>query len=175
MNREYSSGSSDKAIFFYGTEVEHSPAHNMSTLFVVGAHPIQTILDQIRYYNNVPKITHIYCGANQSFCPKDTNEWKEWEEMIYALLKKDFWVTLDFDVRYAEDLLETALCEHRKFIPMISIKLPYANQFNYNTTIKVDDKDFEASNPGVWCHSLHDLMDTSKFTSWDKYKDDKIL
>ena len=41
--------------------------------------------------------------------------------------------------------------------------------------IKIDDKDFKATNPGVWTHSLHDLKDRSKFTSWDKYKNDEIL
>ena len=40
--------------------------------------------------------------------------------------------------------------------------VPYAKQWNYNTMIKIDDKDFKATNPGVWCHSLHDLMDTVK-------------
>jgi hypothetical protein len=40
--------------------------------------------------------------------------------------------------------------------------------------IKIDDRDFEATNPGVWCHSLHDLMDHSKLTVWKDYKNDKI-
>ena len=40
---------------------------------------------------------------------------------------------------------------------------------------EIDDKGFDASNPGVWCHSLHDLMDREKFTDWGKYGLDKIL
>ena len=39
--------------------------------------------------------------------------------------------------------------------------------------IKLDDKDFNATNPGVWVHSVHDLMKRKTFTSWDKYKQDK--
>ena len=39
----------------------------------------------------------------------------------------------------------------------------------------IDDKDFDATNPGVWCHSLHDLMDREKFTDWGKYGLDKVL
>ena len=81
---------------------------------------------------------------------------------------------MDFDNKYAEDILETSLNEHRKFISMISVKLPYLTQFNYNATIKIDDKDFEASNPGVWTHRLHDLLDSKKFTDWDQYKEDEI-
>ena len=41
--------------------------------------------------------------------------------------------------------------------------------------IKIDDKDFNASNYGVWVHSLHELQDRSKFTSWEEYKNDKIV
>ena len=44
-----------------------------------------------------------------------------------------------------------------------------------NTMVKIDDKGFNASNPGVWCHSLHDLMDRDKFTDWSKYGLDKVL
>ena len=58
---------------------------------------------------------------------------------------------------------------------MISVKLPYIQQLGYNAIIKLDDKDFKASNPGVWCHSLHDLMDREKFTDWSKYSLDKPL
>jgi hypothetical protein len=41
--------------------------------------------------------------------------------------------------------------------------------------IKIDDKDFKATNPGVWTHSLHKLKDRSKFTAWADYKNDEII
>ena len=41
--------------------------------------------------------------------------------------------------------------------------------------IKIDDKDFEATNPGVWCHSLHDLTNRAAFTDWSKYTQDTII
>ena len=41
--------------------------------------------------------------------------------------------------------------------------------------LKIDDKDFKATNPGVWSHSLHDLQDRKKFTPWADYKNDTIL
>jgi len=53
--------------------------------------------------------------------------------------------------------------------------LPYLQQLGYNATIKIDDKDFKATNPGVWCHNLHDLLDRNKFTSWDQYGKDEII
>jgi hypothetical protein len=58
---------------------------------------------------------------------------------------------------------------------MISVKLPYINQFNYNATLKLDDKDFKATNPGVWCHSLHELQNRKGFTDWTKYTKDEVI
>ena len=67
------------------------------------------------------------------------------------------------------------LNEYDNIIPQIRVPLPYIKNWNYNTMVKIDDKGFDASNPGVWCHSLHDLMDREKFTDWGKYGLDKIL
>jgi hypothetical protein len=82
---------------------------------------------------------------------------------------------LDIDVACVEGLLETALCEHNHFIPVISVKLPYIRQLGYNATLKLDDKDFDATNPGVWCHSLHTLQKRSVFTDWSKYTKDSTI
>jgi hypothetical protein len=95
--------------------------------------------------------------------------------MISAALESGAWCTLDIDVTAAEGLHESGLCEYARFIPMISIKLPYIGLFNYNTTIKLDDRDFEATNPGVWCHSLHDLKNRQVFTDWSKYSQDEVI
>ena len=42
-------------------------------------------------------------------------------------------------------------------------------------TIKLDDKDFAATNPGVWCHSLHELTRRETFTDWTQYKNDSTF
>jgi hypothetical protein len=41
--------------------------------------------------------------------------------------------------------------------------------------LKIDDKDFDATNPGVWCHSLHSLMSRETFTGWDDYEGDSKI
>jgi hypothetical protein len=75
-----------------------------------------------------------------------------------------------------EGLLESGLVEYHSFIPMILVKLPYIQQLGYNATIKLDDRDFKSTNPGVWCHSLHDLLKRDQFTQWSKYtKDTAVL
>jgi hypothetical protein len=170
----------DTANFFVGTEIEHTPVHGHRTMFVVGVHDPVQIEWQIGEVDRKSKhpITHVYFGANMSFPNPEVNDadtWGVWERMIQAMLERGYWCTLDLDVTSAEGLLESGLVEHHKFIPMISVKLPYLTQLGYNATIKLDDKDFAATNAGVWCHSLHDLMDRSKFTSWDQYTKDEIV
>jgi hypothetical protein len=165
--------------FFVGTEVEHSPAFGMKTLFVVGIQPVEAI----HAWAVAHKCDHIYFGANQSFPKLDVNntEWKPWENMIGFMLQSGFGgghrytCTLDLDVSCAEALLEGPLTEHPNFIPMLSVKLPYIRQLGYNATLKLDDKNFQATNPGVWCHNLHDLQDRSVFTDWSKYTKDETL
>ena len=168
MNRE----GHENAKFFYGTEVEHTPALGKKTLFVVG---VQTTDDIAAHLQGCE---HIYFGANQSFpnlAINDADAWWAWEDMITTFLKKDYLCTLDIDVGCAEGLLESGLCERHNFIPMISVKLPYIRQLGYNATLKLDDKDFAATNLGVWCHSIHDLQNRDHFTDWSKYTKDEVL
>ena len=160
--------------FFVGNEVEYTPVHGYRTLFVVGLADSYDIEKQA----NENKCTHIYFGANQSFPNlkvNDGGEWAKWETMIYHFLEKDFWCTLDLDISCVEGLAESGLCESNKFIPMISAKLPYIQLLNYNAILKLDDSDFNYSNPGVWCHSVHDLKSRDKFTNWSKYTKDEII
>jgi hypothetical protein len=158
--------------FFYGTEVEHTPAFGKKTLFVVG---VQTADDIAA---NIQGCEHIYFGANQSFPNIDTNDyvrWSQWENMILYFLQKGYLCTLDIDVKCVEGLLESSLTEDHNFIPMISVKLPYIKLLGYNATLKIDDKDFAATNPGVWCHSIHELQNRDHFTDWSKYTKDETL
>ena len=168
MNRNGHSNAS----LFVGTEVEHSPAHGAKTLFVVGIQPTELI--EAAYIAH--RCEHIYFGANQSFAPDSTADFfTPWESMIFYFLKKNYLCTLDFDVSNVEEVLESGFSEFHNFIPMISVKLPYINQLGYNATLKIDDKDFAATNPGVWCHSLHRLQYRNAFTSWSKYTKDEII
>jgi hypothetical protein len=174
MKRDYTDGVAKDITFFTGIEIEKTPAYGMKTLFVVGVHDDQIITTMAQ--NN--DCTHIYFGANQSFKTEGVNDaqsWRMWEDMIYVCLEQGYWCTLDLDVSEVEGLLESGLVEKQQFIPQISVKLPYLQQLGYNATIKIDDKDFKATNPGVWCHNLHDLLGRDRFTSWDQYGKDEII
>ncbi len=181
MKRDYTDGVLDDVTFFVGNEVEHTPAYGMKTLFVTGVQPIDAIdsilNDQNSYSDTSKHIRHIFFGANHSFNPayNDFEEWKEWEDMITYFLEKDYFCSLDIPIHCVEEFNDGGLNDYSNFIPQIRVPIPYVRLWNYNTMIKIDDKDFKATNPGVWSHSLHDLMDRTKFTDWSKYSLDKSI
>jgi len=169
MNRDYTSGTAENVVFFIGNEVEHTPAHGMRTLFVTGLQPVETIA------LNLQGCQHIFFGANHSYNPQNNLEHQRWETMIRFFLEKDYLCSLDIPMSQVEEFHEGGLCEYDNFIPQIRVPIPYIKLWNYNTMLKIDDKDFKATNPGVWSHSLHALMDRSKFTDWSQYKNDEII
>jgi hypothetical protein len=177
MKRDYKDGVSDNMNFFIGNEVEHNPALGVRTLFVVGIQNEQVIehllADENSHEDKSKRIGQIFFGANHSFNPQSYDEWKAWEEMISYFLDQGYWCSVDIPITLAEEFLENGLNEYNNFIPQLRVPIPYINQYNYNTVIKLDDKGFNATNPGVWCHSLHTLKDRSKFTDWTQYKNDK--
>ena len=174
MKRDYETGSAENVVYFKGVEVEKTPAYGMKTLFVTGLNDPSIIREQL------DDEEHIFFGANHSFNPKASPKtaydyYNEWDKMIQPFLEEGYHCSLDIPLNAAEEFLEGPLVEYDRFIPQIRVPIPYIKQWNYNTMLKIDDKGFEESNPGVWCHSLHDLMDRSKFTEWNDYKNDKIV
>jgi hypothetical protein len=171
MKRDYADGVKEDVVFFIGNEVEHTPAYGLRTLFVTGVQPVDAIA------LNLQGCEHIFFGANHSFNPSfnDYDGWKAWEDMIEFFLEKGYLCSLDIPLSAVEEFHDGGLNEHSNFIPQIRVPIPYIKLWNYNTMLKIDDKDFKATNPGVWSHSLHTLMDRSKFTDWSQYKNDEII
>jgi hypothetical protein len=169
MNRE---GHED-IDFFFGKEVEKTPAFGKQTLFVVG---VKSCDDIVYHFDKNPRgVEHIFFGANHSFHPKDALEWQRWESMITYFLERDYLCSLDIPITHAEQFNDSGLCEYHNFIPQIRVSIPYVKLWNYNTMVKIDDNDFDATNPGVWTHSLHSLMSRETFTSWSQYSEDALL
>jgi len=169
MKRDYTTGEADNIQFFIGKEVEHTPAFGKLTLFVTGIHSAEEIA------LNLNGAEHIFFGANHSFNPQNNLEWQRWETMIEFFLRKEYLCSLDIPMSAVEEFNENGLNDYNNFIPQIRVPIPYIKLWNYNTMIKIDDKDFNATNPGVWSHSLHALKDRSKFTDWAQYKNDKVI
>jgi hypothetical protein len=174
MKRDYTDGVKENITYFTGVEIERTPAYGMRTLFVVSVQRAEEIITLAKEKD----CRHIYFGANQSFPALQTDDadaWRPWERMIDQCLEAGLWCTLDFDVSVVQGVLECMFIGHRRFIPQISVKIPYLTQLGYNATIKLDDLDFDHSNPGVWCHRLRDLTTTESFTDWDQYGKDEII
>jgi hypothetical protein len=159
----------DHVNFFTGTEVEKTPAFGKQTLFVVGVQSVESVA------LNLQGCEHIFFGANHSFDPKDNLEWARWEGMIGYFLERGYLCSLDIPTSAVEQFNDSGLCEYRNFVPQIRVSIPYIKLWNYNTMIKIDDNDFDATNPGVWTHSLHSLMSKRTFTDWDQYNKDQPI
>ena len=171
LKRNYANEDGDTngdAKYFYGEEVEQTAQYGQPTLFVVGTQDPGEIIN----WANRLGARHIYLGANKSFHMVD-----EWEHIVDELLTAGLWVTLDYPVRFHNFIMRSMGNHMRssRFIPMISVELPNIEIYNYNTTIKLDDLDIDHSNPGVWCHQLHDLMTRDTFTDWDNYDGDEVV
>ena len=83
MKRDYDAGEFDNVTYFTGTEVEHTPAYGMYTLFVTGVQPVKDIEEQLLAYNQVE---HIFFGANHSVQANKVGP--GWGEMIEYFLKQ---------------------------------------------------------------------------------------
>ena len=173
MKRDYETGTKQKVIFFTGVEVEKTPAYGMKTLFVTGTQPC----DVIQKHYDEEQCEHIFFGANHSYDPpKDSiEEYGEWEHMIKYFLKQGILCTLDVPYSQLEEIHDDGYDEYNNFIAQLRISIPYVSSYNYNTMVKIDDKDFDATNPGVWTHNLHKLMDRTVFTPWSDYSKDEVV
>jgi hypothetical protein len=160
----------ESADFFYGREVEHTPAFGWPTLFVIGYHQQAEVEQRLR-----PGIRHIFFGANDSYNPQHHEDFTKWENTISTFLDRGFWCSLDIPFRYVDEFHEGGLCERDRFIPIIKVPIPYIKLWNYNTCVKIDDRDFAATNPGVWVHQLHDLQARDRFTGWEVYEKDEVV
>ena len=170
MKRDYDIGIVDGVTFFTGIEVEHTPAFGLHTLFVTGIQSTIDITSRLAYVGQ-----HIFFGANHSYNPQNNEDHKQWEDMIYHFLKNGYLCSLDIPINQVEEFNDSGLCERDNFIPQIRVPIPYIKLWNYNTMLKIDDKDFKATNPGVWCHSIHELKNRSVFTDWSKYSQDAVI
>lgn len=171
MDRIYSQGKTDNAKYFVAHEVERTPAYGMRTLFMVGLQPVEEIVKLAEQHN----CHNVYFGTGTTFLPTSYEEVAKWNDVIEQVIQHDLWATLDFDSNLAHYVHSMSVSQNRRFIPMISVKVDNFRGFNYNATLKLDDVDFDSTNPGVWCWSLSDLLSRDHFTDWEEYRNDTII
>lgn len=175
MNRD---GHQERS-FFIGPEVEHTPAYSKKTLFVAGIHP-EHDADLIERLAREYKTPHIFLGANHSFDATHYTEYfgKTWNDLVTRLLDRGFWVSLDYPAHQHETVLKMftpGVWQSRQFVPLLSVRIPKIQTSSPNLTVKIDDIDFKATNPGVWCMHFHEVTDSNRFTDWQDYGTDMVL
>lgn len=171
MRRDYKDGISDNANFFIGKEVEKTYTENMKTLFVVDLQRTATVLRHAEKNH----CEHIYFGANHSFKSLDGHEVQSIASQLKYFLDRNYHVTIDMNPAHTRFSGITDLLVYQKFSIVYGITLENVDNIQGNVIIKIDDKDFKATNPGVWCWSVRDMMKPKNFTPWEKYGDDETL
>ncbi len=172
MNRD----GHESVTFFIGPEVEKTPAFAKKTLFVVGYQDTA----EIEKYAREQKAPHIFLGANHSFDASFYTDHfaKTWDDQITYLLDKGFWVTLDYQAHQHEQVLKIlnpGIWQSRLFVPLLGVRIPKIETSSVNLTVKIDDIDFKATNPGVWCMHFKEVTDSNRFTDWNEYESDSAI
>jgi len=159
--------------FFVGSEVEHTPAYAKRTLFVVGIQDAAEI-EQLAREQKTP---HIFLGANHSF-EGEIESAKQHEKLIHTLLDRGFWVTIEYPAHKHDVMLKVlnaGIWQCRNFVPLLRVQIPKIENSSINLTVKIDDIDFNATNPGVWCMHYRELTDSNRFTGWIDYEADSVI
>jgi len=169
MYRDYIDGKSDSVGVFSGKEVEHTPAFGKQTLFIARN---DLYYDTIVELAKDAKAEAIYFGANRTFMPNHGTQ----PNQIRRLLRKGYWVTIDYPYSEHQTVKENYkdIWNEEQFIPFCSIIFPKSEDDD-NLCIKVDDVDFDNTNPGVWTMTMNHFKQSAGFTSWKEYKQDKPL
>ena len=169
MDRDYKTGKSNRVGVFSGLEVEHTPAFGKQTLFLARN---DLYYDQIEEMAKKVGAEAIYFGANRTFMPHIVTQLTQ----MMKLLDKGYWVTIDYPHSIHEQVKKNfqSVWTHEKFIPFCSVIFPKSEDDD-NLCIKVDDVDFNSTNPGVWTMTMDHFKQSAGFTSWNQYKQDEPI
>ena len=169
MLRDYKTGVSEEVGVFSGKEVEHTPAFGLQTLFLARN---DLTYDKIKELCVKVNAEAIYFGANRCF----VNNLASIPVQINRLLNDGYYVTIDYQYKIHDEVKKnySHVWNNEKFIPFCSIIFENSEEDN-NLCIKVDDVDFNKTNPGVWTMTMNEFKQSSGFTSWNDYKQDEPI
>ena len=169
MLRDYKTGISEDVGVFSGKEIEHTLAYGLQTLFLARN---DMTFDQIHELAVEVNAEAIYYGANRTFM---YNHGTQIAQMM-KFLDKGYYVTIDYPYNLHDEVKKRfkLIWNREKFIPFCSIIFADSEEDD-NLCIKIDDKDFNKTNPGVWTMSMNHFKQSSGFTSWKEYKQDEPI
>ena len=162
----------DKTNYFVGDEIEHTPNFGLRTLFIVGDQDMYSKQEVIKKLATENNCQHLFFGANHSFTTRQELQLMEFVHVLHNM-SKHYKISIDVPA----DLIEKAMFAHIHEVKdiCIQIRFPIPNVLKLNkfTQIKVDDRDFKATNPGVWTVPLTSMLNEKVFTPWDLYDNDE--
>lgn len=169
MQRDYKNGPSESVGIFSGIEIEHTQAYGLQTLFLARN---DLSYDEIKTYAEKVNAKAIYYGANRTYMHNHGMQLAQMKRLI----DDGYFVTVDYPHDIHKEVKEKfkILWNNEKFIPFCSIIFPNSEDDD-QLCIKVDDVDFNKTNPGVWSMSMNHFKQTAGFTSWNEYKQDEPI
>tara|TARA_Y100001973_G_C5189834_1_gene330231 strand:- start:1271 stop:1816 length:546 start_codon:yes stop_codon:yes gene_type:complete len=169
MLRDYKNGYFEDVRMFSGKEIEHTPAYGLQTLFLARN---DLTLAQIEEQAVMVQAEAIYYGANRTYMHNHGMQLSQ----IIQLCDKGYYVTVDYPYELHDEVKEkfNIVWKHEKFIPFCSIIFPHTED-DTQLCIKVDDTDFNKTNPGVWTMTMNDFKSKSGHTKWEEYKKDEPI
>ena len=169
MLRDYSTGYKEDVNVFSGIEIEHTPAYGKQTLFLARN---DLTFDQILSLCVSSNAEAVYFGANRTYMHNHAMQLAQ----IHQLLDRGYWVPVDYPFELHQLVAKKfSTCWRKdKFIPFCSIIFPHTEEDD-NLCFKVDDVDFNKTNPGVWSMTMKDFKQKAGFTKWEDYKQDEPI
>ena len=169
MERTYKTGIKNNIKVFSGVEIEHTPAYGKQTLFLARN---DLTFDQIQELAVLSNAEAIYYGANRSYMH---NHYQQVLQVI-KFIEHGYYVTVDypFELHQLVSQKYALTWKHPKFIPFCSIIFPDSEE-DTSLCFKIDDIEFNKTNPGVWTMSMKDFKSKAGYTKWDNYKKDEPI
>ena len=169
MLRDYCTGYKEDVKVFSGPEVEHTAAFGKQTLFLARNN---LSFEQIIQLAVMSGAEAIYYGANRTYQHDNAIQLAQ----MHELLGRGYWVTVDYPYELHKSVSKkfATIWKDPKFIPFCSIIFPFTEDDN-QLCFKIDDEDFNKTNPGVWTMSMNDFKNQAVFTKWDQYKQDEPI
>ena len=168
MIRDYSTGIGNGVEYFVGYEIENTKFKGLKTLFVAKKPNFAEICEK----SMVPNVPHVYIGGNHFFHKHVLT--LEDLECVANLIEVGYRVTLDIPISSYDEYLKLRsrvdFLDEDDFCLTISVQIPHIKKHPY-IHIKVDDIDYNATNPGVWVFSI-DALPKETFNDWSLYKND---
>lgn len=177
MQRDYKDQTDVSGVkAFIGKEIERTHAYGLHTLFLDPSHLSND--EMIILIAETEGIEHVYLNANHYPIEDDLVFARYLDVLLYCESNtKIKAVTIEIQKPDKLEKFLPILDRFNKILFNVSIKIPHVESYAHRIAIKIDDSDFKATNPGVWCHLVDDLIYHAEhaFTPWDHYKNDKVI